>query len=114
MVFYGNAKRAVHDSLAGLRVCNGTYQYTAQRALSMLNSVWQKAYNVIANVNNALKFIDKRQGVLDPASYRMIKGELLAIRAMLHFDMMRLYGYGNLAGRTDKSTKTNRAVRDGL
>ena len=22
-VFYGNAKRAVHDSLAGLRVCNG-------------------------------------------------------------------------------------------
>ena len=83
----------------------GTYQYTAQRALSMLNSVWQKAYNVIANVNNALKFIDKRQGVLDPASYRMIKGELLAIRAMLHFDMMRLYGYGNLAGRTDKSTK---------
>ena len=83
----------------------GTYQYTAQRALSMLNSVWQKAYNVIANVNNALKFIDKRQGVLDPASYRMIKGELLAIRAMLYFDMMRLYGYGNLAGRTDKSTK---------
>ena len=23
----------------------GTYQYTAQRALSMLNNVWQKAYN---------------------------------------------------------------------
>ena len=83
----------------------GTYQYTTQRALSVLNSVWEKAYNVIANANNALKFIDKRQGVLDPISYRMIKGELLAIRAMLHFDLMRLYGYGNLANRTDKSTR---------
>ena len=83
----------------------GTYQYTTQRALSVLNSVWEKAYNVIANANNALKFIDKRQGVLDPIYYRMIKGELLAIRAMLHFDLMRLYGYGNLANRTDKSTR---------
>lgn len=83
----------------------GTYQYTTQRALSVLNSVWEKAYNVIANANNALKFIDKRQGVLDLISYRMIKGELLAIRAMLHFDLMRLYGYGNLANRTDKSTR---------
>lgn len=83
----------------------GTYQYTTQRALTVLNSVWEKAYNVIANANNALKFIDKRQGVLDPISYRMIKGELLAIRAMLHFDLMRLYGYGNLANRTDKSTR---------
>ena len=83
----------------------GTYQYTTQRALTVLNSVWEKAYNVIANANNALKFIDKRQGVLDPISYRMIKGELLAIRAMLHFDLMRLYGYGNLDNRTDKSTR---------
>ena len=83
----------------------GTYQYTTQRALTVLNSVWEKAYNVIANANNALKFIDKRQGVLDPISYRMIKGELLAIRAMLHFDLLRLYGYGNLANRTDKSTR---------
>lgn len=83
----------------------GTYQYTTERALAVLGSVWQKAYNVIANANNALKFIDKRQGVLDPVSYRMIKGELLAIRGMLHFDLMRLYGYGNLANRTDKSTR---------
>ena len=66
MVFYGNAKRAVHDSLAGLRVCNGNLPVHGPAGISMLNSVWQKAYNVIANVNNALKFIDKRQGVLDP------------------------------------------------
>ena len=83
----------------------GTYQYTAQRSLTVLNTVWQRAYSVIANANNALKFIDNRQDVLDPLSYRMIKGELLAIRGMLHFDMMRLYGYGNLANRTDKATK---------
>lgn len=92
----------------------GTYQYTTERALAVLGSVWQKAYNVIANANNALKFIDKRQGVLDPVSYRMIKGELLAIRGMLHFDLMRLYGYGNLANRTDKSTRLTIPVRDGL
>lgn len=83
----------------------GTYQYTTQPAMTVLNNVWLSAYKVIANANNALKFIDDRQNVLDPISYRMIKGELLAVRAMLHFDLMRLYGYGNLVNRADRASR---------
>lgn len=81
------------------------YQYKHVRATPIIDAVWLNAYNIIANANNALKFIEKRSNVLDPISYKVIKGELLAIRAMLHFDLMRIYGYGNLASRTDKETK---------
>ncbi|MFR7808304.1 MAG: hypothetical protein ACLU4N_02875 [Butyricimonas faecihominis] len=34
----------------------------------------------------------------------MMKG-IVSYSCYAAFDMMRLYGYGNLAGRTDKSTK---------
>ena len=70
-----------------------------------VNNIWSKAYNVIANANNALKFIDINKDVLDNINYSIIKGELLAIRAYMHFDLMRLYGYGNLANRNDISGK---------
>ena len=81
-----------------------TFQYKHFRAIPIIEKVWSKAYNVIANVNNLLKHIDETN-VLDPISYKVIKGEALAIRAMLHFDLMRIYGYGNLANRPDKETK---------
>lgn len=32
-------------------------------------------------------------------NYHIIKGELLAIRAYIHFDLLRLYGYGNWSQR---------------
>jgi len=82
-----------------------TYSYKNSKAVSILENVWLEAYNIIANVNNALKFMETKASVLNPISYKVIKGELLAIRAMLHFDLMRLYGYGNLGERSDKDSK---------
>ncbi|MEI3554258.1 MAG: hypothetical protein V8Q54_06135 [Alistipes senegalensis] len=35
----------------------------------------------------------------------MIEGELLAVRAYLHFDLMRLFGCSNLAGRSDLESR---------
>lgn len=82
-----------------------TYNYTSTIAITYINGTWLKAYNVIANVNNALKYIELKKSVLDDINYKLIKGELLAIRAYMHLDLMRLYGYGNLAARNDISAK---------
>ncbi len=82
-----------------------TYHYTTTYSLKYIDGIWEKAYNVIANANNALKYIELKRDVLDDINYKVIKGELLAIRAYMHFDLMRLYGYGNLSGRSDINSK---------
>lgn len=81
------------------------YSYSGTVVLDIIESIWKELYNTIANANNALKFIDQNREVLDPINYHVIKGELLAMRAFLHFDLMRLFGVSNLSGRTDKETK---------
>ncbi|MDZ4058773.1 MAG: RagB/SusD family nutrient uptake outer membrane protein, partial [Bacteroidales bacterium] len=57
------------------------------------------------NANNALKYIEINKNLIDNINYQIIKGELLTIRAFLHFDLMRLYGLGNLAIRGELSSK---------
>ncbi len=39
-----------------------------------------------------LENIDESEGVLQEQEYRVLKGEMLAVRAFLHFDMLRLFG----------------------
>lgn len=75
------------------------YNYMHSTTVSRIENVWAKAYNVIANANAALAEIDNRKVVLDPTNYSVFKGEFLAIRAYMHFELMRLYGYGNWANR---------------
>lgn len=52
------------------------YNYTSTNALSYINNIWAKSYNVIANVNNALKYIELNKNILDNVNYSVIKGEL--------------------------------------
>ncbi len=77
------------------------FNYTSDNALKYINSLWTKAYNSISNANNILKYAETNKSVLDNINYSIIKGEALAIRAYLHFDIMRLYGHGNLGQRRD-------------
>lgn len=81
------------------------HNYTASSSVKYVNGIWLKAYNVIANANNALKYIELKKESLDNIDYRIIKGELLAIRAKMHFELMQLYGYGDLSKRTDIADK---------
>ena len=62
----------------------------------MLQSIgvaaWNKAYALILNCNKILETIDENQHLFTGGSYYVVKGEALALRAMLHFDMLRLFG----------------------
>ncbi len=81
------------------------YNYTTANAIKYIDGIWAKSYSVISNVNNALKYIEIKRDVLDNINYNLIKGELLTIRAFMHFDLMRLYGFSNLGNRTDLNAK---------
>lgn len=55
-------------------------------------NIWNSTYSAIAALNNILSQIDKRKNIFSGDNYAIIKGEALALRAFLHFDLFRLYG----------------------
>lgn len=59
-----------------------------------LADVWLNSYEVIANANNLLKWLDSKgeEVIFDKTTRDMIRGEALAIRAYVHFDLLRGWG----------------------
>jgi starch-binding outer membrane protein, SusD/RagB family len=82
-----------------------SYVYKNSKVVAKVDALWNKQYNVIANVNSALIGIDNNKTVLPSITYSIMKGELLGLRAFLHFDLLRLYGHGNMANRPELATK---------
>ena len=77
----------------------------AYNTKGVLANIWQSQYHVIANANNLLKWLELNGEVVipDTVTRRMIHGEALALRAFLHFDLLRGWGPVNYAG--DKAAK---------
>lgn len=66
-------------------------QWTNAGASPIRNSIWAKLYKVINHINNILSHIE--EGGDEQFEYsKLYKGEALALRAMIHFDLLRLYG----------------------
>lgn len=71
---------------ASIYTYDGTYQTT-------VDGIYKAMFNIIANINNFLKFVDQNRSVITtPDYYETMKGEALGLRAFLHFDLLRLYG----------------------
>lgn len=75
------------------------FKYRTSRSTDQVDALWKKSYNLLANINIALEYIDKNGSVLNDIDYSIIKGELLGLRAYIHLDLMRLYGFGDLKNR---------------
>ena len=67
---------------------NYNYEQSASRAIS--DAVWNSMYESIANVNTLIEYTDLKQDVLGDY-YGVIRGEALALRAYIHFDLLRLF-----------------------
>lgn len=69
------------------------FNYADETVAKNMQATWEKAYQVILNCNVVLHNLDERwESVLNEKEYRCLKGELLGVRAFLHFDMLRLFG----------------------
>ncbi|WPO78900.1 RagB/SusD family nutrient uptake outer membrane protein [Flavobacterium sp. KACC 22761] len=69
-----------------------TYAYAEKVAKTTFSNIWETAFTTILSANKFLESIDEHAGVISAEKADMLKGEAIAIRAMLHFDMLRLYG----------------------
>ena len=102
---YGSAlTMSTLDILAGYydiqygQVTEGVYNLSRYNYLSTLSrptfdAIWEGMYNAIANDNNVLKHLEVAdKDIFEEGHYDLIKGEALALRAYLHFDLLRMFG----------------------
>ena len=70
-----------------------TFVYTSSDTKASFDAAWTKAYALVANCNVIIEKCGNAPGkILQDPYYSVIKGESLALRAFLQFDMLRLFG----------------------
>ena len=72
----------------------------AYNTKGILANTWLAQYHTIANANNLLKWweLNASAVIAEEETRNMIRGEALALRAFLHFDLLRGWGPMNYAG----------------
>lgn len=66
---------------------------------TLCENMWRGGYNVIANINIILENMENHQDLFYTSlEYNLIRGELLGLRAYLHFDLMRMFGVSDWSG----------------
>ena len=80
------------ESVWGNYVDLSKFEYKTEYWRARLSETWNKAYSLILNCNLILDNIDEKKGLFSGDNFNIIKGEARALRAMLHFDMLRLFG----------------------
>lgn len=68
------------------------YNYDASIPTGYIRNIWADNYNSIANDNNLIAHIDNNVGLFSTDNHDVIKGEAYALRAFLHFDLLRCFG----------------------
>ncbi|WMI64169.1 RagB/SusD family nutrient uptake outer membrane protein [Aestuariibaculum sp. YM273] len=86
----GQRYRAAGEQHAWYEVAN--YNYEEPAARSTFNAAWSEQYANVLSVNNFLAGLDTYPGVLSAWEESILRGEAYGLRAMLHFDLLRLFG----------------------
>lgn len=88
---------------------NNTYRYDAAfdyqnaECEQRINSIWSKVYTALSNDNELIAHIDDADSTMFTGrNYHLIRGEAYALRAFLHFDLVRLWGAPYAEGKTDR------------
>lgn len=95
---YGQRLTMEHiDALSQYYSANSTYEYWISYdyknsgTKSTISSIWNGLYSNISQANCILEWADKNASVLTEEERNQIRGEALALRAFLHFDLYRLF-----------------------
>src|SRR6187397_1901967 len=81
----------ISPAIANLYYQGARYNFQDPEVKATFKDIWNNLYISIANVNNVLENAETRQNVFTGNNYNTIKGEALAIRAFLHFDLLRMF-----------------------
>ena len=70
---------------------SANYSYTDKTVRPVIDAIWSKMYNTIANDNSILNDIESHKNLFSNGEGEILEGEALAMRAFLHFDLLRMF-----------------------
>ena len=79
------------------------YYYTDAAVKLEIDGIWRAMYTNIANLNNIITQIDSRKSAFTGDNFDRIKGEAVALRALFHFDLARMFGQSPVTGMNAKA-----------
>jgi starch-binding outer membrane protein, SusD/RagB family len=79
------------------------YQYADVSPKGNIAAIWSGLYTAIGNIDNLLLQIDDKKNIFTGNNYKIIKGEALALRAFMHFDLLRMFGAAPVVDANRKS-----------
>ncbi len=92
------------------------YEYNTDEVRNYAEQIWTTAYNVIANCNNILQHIETADPSIFPhyelGEMDIIKGEALAVRALMHFELLRLFADAPIVSTTAKAIPYSESYPD--
>lgn len=79
------------------------YTYLDGTVRQEIDGIWGGMYNNIANLNNILIQIESKKEVFHGDNFNRVKGETIALRALFHFDLLRMFGKPPSTGSAEKA-----------
>lgn len=86
------------------------FEYDNSSIETTINTIWTNMYSAVANVNILLQGIAEHRGVLAEEEEKIYEGEAYALRAFLHFDLLRLFGKSYVSGADEKAIPYVKAI----
>lgn len=79
-----------------------TWNYIGDQQMR-IDQIWLDAYNTIMNLNFLLDNLEDKQSLFEPDDYLRIKSESMAMRAFLHFDLLRAFSRNYVGNEEQKA-----------
>jgi general stress protein 26 len=74
------------------------FLYANATVKAHIADIWRNMYSALVNDNNVLRYLEINKSVLTTPRYNLIKGEALGLRALMHFDLVRMFGSSYITG----------------
>ncbi|HEX6170603.1 MAG TPA: RagB/SusD family nutrient uptake outer membrane protein [Chitinophagaceae bacterium] len=93
----------ISPAIGNLYYEGARYNFQDAAVKAVFKNVWDSLYQCVGNLNNLLANIENKQSVFTGNNYNTIKGEALALRAYIHFDLLRMFAPSPAAAGTNVS-----------
>jgi hypothetical protein len=91
-IMYGDVKGGDLTIFSQGRGLDALYTFNHSVSSNSYSGFWNQIYHCILQVNNLLSSIDKLEAAGTTENFDSYKGQALTARALMYFDLVRLYG----------------------
>ncbi|MEO8774520.1 MAG: RagB/SusD family nutrient uptake outer membrane protein [Gelidibacter sp.] len=91
-LLYAEAKGGDLTTMSMGRGQDGLYSFNHSQTTGSYSGFWNSIYSSILQANNLIVNIEKLEAAGAEANFDDIKGQALTVRALMYFDLVRIYG----------------------